>query len=92
VTLEVQVLVDGIEKTLTGTGNGPIDAFVRALSDVDIEVRVLDYAEHALTSGENARAAAYVECSVGGVVRWGVGIDENIVTASLRAIASAVNR
>jgi 2-isopropylmalate synthase len=94
---------------LTGTGNGPIDAFVRALSDVDIDVRVLDYAEHALTAGENARAAAYVECVVGGQsaersgaggqaaqqqseTRWGVGIDENIVTASLRGIASAVNR
>jgi 2-isopropylmalate synthase len=98
VTLAVDVLVDGIEKSLTGTGNGPIDAFVRALSDVDIDVRVLDYAEHALTAGENARAAAYVECAVrgepaeGSETRWGVGIDENIVTASLRAIASAVNR
>jgi 2-isopropylmalate synthase len=92
VTLAIEVTVDGVPRTLTGTGNGPIDAFVHALSDVDIEVRVLDYAEHALTAGENARAAAYVECSVGGEVRWGVGIDENIVTASLRAIASAVNR
>jgi 2-isopropylmalate synthase len=92
VTLAVEITVDGVEKSLTGTGNGPIDAFVRALSDVDIEVRVLDYAEHALTAGENARAAAYVECVVGGETRWGVGIDENIVTASLRGIASAVNR
>jgi 2-isopropylmalate synthase len=109
VTLAVDVTVDGEDRSLTGAGNGPIDAFVRALSDVGIEVQVLDYAEHALTSGENARAAAYVECSVGGQraerseaggqaarqpgqVRWGVGIDENIVTASLRGIASAVNR
>jgi 2-isopropylmalate synthase len=92
VSLDVQVVLDGATKTLTGTGNGPIDAFVHALSAVDIEVRVLDYAEHALTAGENARAAAYVECSVGGETRWGVGVDENIVTASLRGIASAVNR
>ena len=88
----VKKTVDGVEKSLTGTGNGPIDAFVHALSDVDIDVRVLDYAEHALTAGENARAAAYVECVVSGETRWGVGIDENIVTASLRGIASALNR
>jgi len=92
VRLAVDVTVDGVDRSLTGTGNGPIDAFVHALSDVDIDVRVLDYAEHALTAGENARAAAYVECTVSGEVRWGVGIDENIVTASLRGIASAVNR
>jgi 2-isopropylmalate synthase len=88
----VQVDLNGQAKTLHGTGNGPIDAFVHALSDVDISVRVLDYAEHALTAGENAQAAAYVECSVDGQTYWGVGVDANIVTASLRAVASAVNR
>ncbi|GIJ51729.1 2-isopropylmalate synthase [Virgisporangium aliadipatigenens] len=92
VELSADVVVDGELRTLKGSGNGPIDAFVQALSTVGVEVRVLDYAEHALTAGENARAAAYVECSVGGETRWGVGVDENIVTASLRAIASAVNR
>ena len=55
-------------------------------------VRVLDYAEHALTSGGDAQAAAYVEAEVDGEVYWGVGVDGNIVTASLRAITSAVNR
>jgi len=55
-------------------------------------VRVLDYHEHALTAGGDAQAAAYVECEVDGVVRWGVGVDANIVTASLKAVASAVNR
>jgi 2-isopropylmalate synthase len=59
---------------------------------VGVEVRVLDYAEHALTAGENAQAAAYVECSVGGATYWGVGVDANILTASLRAVVSAVNR
>jgi len=55
-------------------------------------VRVLDYTEHALSAGEDARAAAYVECDVDGTTLWGVGIDSNILTASLHAIASAVNR
>ncbi len=59
---------------------------------MDISVRVLDYAEHALSSGGDAQAAAYVECEVDGQVRWGVGVDANIVTASLRAVTSAVNR
>jgi 2-isopropylmalate synthase len=75
-----------------GRGNGPIAAFVDALRSVDVDVRVLDYAEHALSAGGDARAASYVECAVGERVLWGVGIDENIVTASLRAIVSAVNR
>jgi 2-isopropylmalate synthase len=84
--------VDGTQRELSGTGNGPIDAFVHALSNLDISVRVLDYAEHALASGGDAKAAAYVECEVNGETRWGVGMDDNIVTASLRAVASAVNR
>jgi 2-isopropylmalate synthase len=77
---------------LTGEGTGPIDAFVTALATVGVDVRVLDYAEHALSAGGDATAAAYVECAVGGRVLWGVGIDPNIVTASLRAVVSAVNR
>jgi 2-isopropylmalate synthase len=92
VALDAEITLDGVQRPVSGTGNGPIDAFVHALSTLDIDVRVLDYAEHALTSGENARAAAYVECGIGGETRWGIGVDENIVTASLRAIASAVNR
>lgn len=85
--VELTARVGGRE--VTGVGNGPIDAFVHALSG---DVRVLDYAEHALTSGGDAQAAAYVECEVDGVVRWGVGIDANIVTASLKAVASAASR
>ena len=77
---------------LTGVGNGPIDAFVDALGEIGYDVRVLDYAEHALSSGTDATAAAYVECAIGGDVYWGVGIDLNILTASLRAVVSAVNR
>ena len=85
-------VVGGGGKEVGGAGNGPIDAFVHALSRVDIPVRVLDYAEHALSAGGDAEAVAYVECEVDGVPRWGVARDRNIVTASLRAVASAVNR
>jgi len=94
VSLRADVTIDGVHRTVNGTGNGPIAAFVIGLGTLEqpIEVRVLDYAEHALTAGEGAQAAAYVECSVGGQTRWGVGVDANIVTASLKAITSAVNR
>jgi 2-isopropylmalate synthase len=90
--LEVEVVVDGETRTLEGSGNGPIAAFVDALAKVGIDARVLDYAEHAMAAGGDARAAAYVECAVGDQVLWGVGIDANIVTASLKAVVSAVNR
>ena len=90
--LTVDLTVDGAATQLDGAGNGPIDAFTNLLSGVGIDVRVLDYVEHALTSGEDAKAASYVECAIGSRVLWGVGIDANIVTASLKAIISAVNR
>ena len=87
----------GRDHDLSGVGNGPIDAFCNALSAVDlglggVGVRVLDYAEHALTSGRDAEAAAYLEIEIGDQVLWGVGISESIVQASLRAVLSAVNR
>ncbi|WP_236554134.1 2-isopropylmalate synthase [Nocardioides sp. AX2bis] len=92
--LTVGVEVDGELRRLEGTGNGPIAAFVTALNSLehDLDVRVLDYHEHALSAGGDAIAAAYVECTVGDEVVWGVGLDANIVTASLRAVLSAVNR
>jgi 2-isopropylmalate synthase len=65
---------------------------VNALAALSVDVRVLDYAEHAMSAGGDAQAAAYVECAVGDRVLWGVGIDPNIVTASLRAVVSAINR
>ena len=86
-------LVDGSETvTLNGRGNGPIAAFVDALSTIGVDVRVMDYHEHALGSGGDARAAAYLECAVGDRILWGVGIDHNIVTASLMAVISGLNR
>lgn len=91
-TLDVDIIDDGTEITLQGTGNGPIAAFLDALSKLDVHVKVLDYAEHALAEGGDAAAAAYVECQVGEEVLWGAGIDPSITTASLKAIISAVNR
>ena len=90
--LSVEVRYDAETRMLDGSGNGPIAAFVDALSTLGVDVRVLDYAEHALSAGGDARAAAYLECVVGDQVLWGVGVDPNIVTASLKAVVSAVNR
>ena len=91
-TLEVDLVDHGEPRTIVGSGNGPIAAFVDAVAGIGVEVQVLDYAEHALSAGGDATAAAYVECSVGGQTLWGVGIDPSITTASLKAIISAVNR
>jgi 2-isopropylmalate synthase len=91
-TLVAAISVDGQTQEVEGAGNGPISAFCSALASVGIDARVLDYAEHALTEGTDAQAAAYVEVSVGGQVLWGVGIDTNTATASMRAVVSAVNR
>jgi 2-isopropylmalate synthase len=82
--------VDVVESE--GTGNGPIAAFCDALAQLGVDVKVLDYHEHAMSAGGDAQAAAYLECSVGGRTLWGVGIDSSIVTASLKAVVSAVNR
>jgi 2-isopropylmalate synthase len=91
-TINAVVKIDGIEREIGGSGNGPLAAFVDALSGVGIDVSVLDYSEHAMSSGEQAKAAAYVEASVDGQTIWGVGIATSITTASLRAVVSAVNR
>ena len=81
-----------VEKVVSGTGNGPIAAFCDALRHVGVEVRVLDYAEHAMSAGGDASAASYLECAIGDRVLWGTGIDPSIVTSSLKAVISAVNR
>jgi 2-isopropylmalate synthase len=90
--ISADVRLDGEIREIDGTGNGPISAFIDALAGVGIQVRVLDYVEHAMTSGSDAKAASYLECEVNGQVLWGVGIDHNVTTASLKAIISAVNR
>jgi 2-isopropylmalate synthase len=91
--IAVSLLVGGEERVVEGEGNGPIDALVSALgSELQAEIHVLDYHEHAMSRGEDATAAAYVEADVDGDVVWGVGIHSSIVTASLRAVLNAVNR
>jgi 2-isopropylmalate synthase len=91
-TIEATVKIDGVETDIRGSGNGPLAAFVDALCSKGIHVHVLDYSEHAMSSGEEAKAAAYVEASVNDKTVWGVGIATSITTASLRAVVSAVNR
>jgi 2-isopropylmalate synthase len=95
-TVTATVRDRGVEKEITGEGNGPLSAFVDALQILGHHVRVLDYTEHALSSGGDAMAAAYVETEVGegedARVYWGVGLNPSIVTASLAAVVSAINR
>jgi len=91
-TIAVDLVDNGELRTIEGSGNGPIAAFVDALEGIGVHVQVLDYAEHALSAGGDATAAAYVECAVGNETLWGVGLDPSITTASLKAIISAVNR
>ena len=90
--LTAEIAADGQAQQVEGIGNGPISAFCDALATIGIEARVLDYTEHALTQGTDAQAAAYVECEIGGQVYWGVGVDTNTASASMRAVLSAVNR
>lgn len=73
-------------------GNGPIDAFLKLMAHHDITVELFDYVEHTLSAGGDAKAAAYVELNVNGIRLWGVGIDSDISTASLKAVVSAINR
>ena len=85
----------GIEKTFEGVGNGPIDAVQRGLEDqLGIQIRVMDYSEHALSSGSGAQAVSYIHLvdMVSGRATYGVGISSNITRASVRGIFSAVNR
>jgi 2-isopropylmalate synthase len=91
--IEAHVRADGHARVVRGHGNGPIDAFIDALrKDCGIAVEIRDFREHAITRGADAKAAAYVEARIGGRPLFGVGLDANIVVASLRAVVSAVNR
>ena len=92
VQLTVQITDRGEPVELAGVGNGPIAAFCNILTNYGVDVRVLDFHEHALSAGGDASAAAYLECAIGGEVFWGVGIDPNTTTASLKAVVSAINR
>ena len=92
VQLTVMITDRGEEVELKGHGNGPIAAFCNILQNYGVDVRVLDFHEHALAAGGDASAAAYLECAIGGDVFWGVGVDPNTTTASLKAVVSAINR
>ena len=90
VQIEVTAQQERVQSVRRGVGNGPIDAFVNALG---LDIRLMDYHEHSIGSGANARAACYVELRVGnGPTLFGAGVDSNIVTASFHAVLSAVNR
>ncbi|MGA1297512.1 MAG: 2-isopropylmalate synthase [Ilumatobacteraceae bacterium] len=93
-SITAQLVVDGRHVTISGDGNGPIDAFVTAMrTGLGASLDVVDYSEHAIGKGSEAEAVAYVETvSESGDVLWGVGTDENTVTASLRAVLSAHER
>ncbi|AND16720.1 2-isopropylmalate synthase [Rathayibacter tritici] len=92
IALDAVLRVGEERVSASSRGNGPINAFEAVLEQQGVEVRVLDYVEHALSAGGDALAASYVECTVNGRTLWGVGVDADIATASLRAIVSAVNR
>ncbi|MGX5359219.1 2-isopropylmalate synthase [Kocuria sp. KH4] len=91
-TLEIGLDVEGVQHHCTGQGNGPIEALLAVFAAEGVDVRVLDYSEHAMSAGGDAQAASYVEAAVGDRVLWGVGIDANTTRASLKAVVSAVNR
>ena len=94
VKLTIDLLDKGQSKQLSGTGNGPIAALLTILNNYEstLDLRVLDYYEHAMSAGGDAKAAAYLECEIAGKIFWGVGIDPSTTTASLKAVVSAVNR
>jgi 2-isopropylmalate synthase len=86
-------LRDGDEVSIRDTeGNGPIDAFLKTMDNMGISVELFDYVEHTLAAGGDAQAAAYVELNVNGRRLWGIGIDSDISTASLKAVVSGINR
>lgn len=92
VELHAELTDNGVLTAIDANGTGPIDAFVSALHQFDLDVRVLDYFEHAMSQGRDAKAASYVEAAVDGKIVWGVGIDSSITRASYKAVISAVNR
>ena len=90
--LNAVVRLDGEQHEIVGTGNGPIAAFFDALTTIGFDLRLMDYSEHTLTPGDDAQAASYIECAIDDKVYWGVGVNPSIVTASLHAVVSAINR
>ena len=97
VELTASITDGGEKREISGSGNGPISAFSDALSKLGVKLSILDYYEHAMSAGGDAKAASYLECEIANgsaskSIFWGVGIDPSTTTASLKAIISAVNR
>lgn len=93
VNIEGIILIDGVEKIISGTGNGPVDAFFNGINQYKIsDFKFISYDEHALGSGSNSKAVAYIQIENNGKKHFGVGVSENIDTASLNALISAINR
>jgi 2-isopropylmalate synthase len=92
--LKLQIVLRDGDKEVeaSGTGNGPISAFLSILEAQGVETRLLDYIEHTMSAGGDAQAASYIELDIGGKTLWGVGIDSDIATSSLKAVISGVNR
>ncbi|UPO78336.1 2-isopropylmalate synthase [Arthrobacter sp. Helios] len=90
--LTASLRTGGTQQRRGASGTGPIDALLGILGQDGVDVRLLDYTEHALSASGNAMAAAYVELAVGERVLWGVGIDSNTTLSALKAVISAVNR
>ena len=92
--LKLQIVLRDGDKEVeaSGTGNGPISAFLAILGAQGVETRLLDYIEHTMSAGGDAQAASYIELDVAGKTLWGVGIDSDIATSSLKAVISGVNR
>lgn len=90
--LRAELVDDGEVLTVEATGNGPVDAFVKALQELGWDLHILDYSEHAMGAGKEATAASYVEAEIDGRIVWGVGIDSSIARATYKAIISAMNR
>jgi 2-isopropylmalate synthase len=92
--LDAKVMFNGKEQKISGRGNGPIAGYVDALGkNCGVGIRVRDYHQHATGAGSDAQAVSFIEAETSdGRVLWGVGMDSNIVTASLKAVTSAANR
>ena len=84
--------IDGHTYTRSASGTGPVDALQNILSGEGVDIRVMDYSEHTMSSSSTANAACYVEAAVGSRVLWGIGVDSSTTRAALKAMISAVNR
>jgi len=91
--IEIKIKEGNKTKSIKGSGNGPIDALINALSlDLDLEIKIADYHQHAISSGSDAKAVAYSEISYKEQSVWGIGIHQNTVIAGLESIISGLNR